>query len=576
MLQERPVERIKTTLCAVVAGAVLLAAASAVGAAAQGIAAGSPDGAVAPGKFWVFFTDKGVERADEAVRAFEAELSSRALWRRAKVGKAVDLNDLPVAGEYVEAVTATGAVVVTRSRWLNAVSVLADEEELRTVTELPCVREVRPVARATKRRFTAAPAPEEGRVQRGRTFDYGESHGQLEQVQIPDLHDFGFDGSGVVIAMLDTGFDIDHQAYRHLDVIGERDFINDDGETANEPGDPDGQDSHGTATLSCVGAAYPGEIYGGSYNASFILCKTEMVDDEIEIEEDYWVEAVEYSDSLGADLISSSLGYFYWYTYEDMDGNTAVTTIAADMAAARGIVVATSMGNEGGSDWLYMIAPADGDSVIGVGAVDIAGDRVWFSSVGPTYDGRIKPNVMALGLEAYVATTSDTNSYTHSSGTSFSCPITAGAIGLLLQGHPDWTPQDVIDALQSTATQSASPDTLMGWGIVQAFDAMYSEPLAVEPDVSVQVCAVRAYPNPASGGARIEYAVPVPAEVRIRVYDVAGRLVRTLVERERGVGAYAAAWDGDDVLGRPVANGVYFVRLEVGRGTTTAKVAIVR
>jgi serine protease AprX len=530
----------------------------------------------ASGKHWVFFTDKGIVRGGEqqAIEAFAAKLAPKALWRRAKVGKAVDLNDVPISPGYVDAVEAVGAEVVARSRWLNAVSVWADDEVLGAIAELPFVREVRPVARATERRLDLARAPAGGVPRGGRILDYGESEGQLAQVQIPDLHDAGFDGSGVVIAMLDTGFDTDHQAYRHLDVVAERDFINWDSETANEPGDPNGQDSHGTATLSCVGAAYPGEIYGGSYHASFILCKTEIVDEEIEIEEDYWAEAIEYADSLGADLVSSSLGYFDWYTYEDMDGNTAVTTIAADMAAARGIVVVTSMGNEGGSDWKYMIAPADGDSVVSVGAVDLDGDRVWFSSVGPTYDGRIKPDVMALGLDAYVATTADTDSYAHSSGTSFSCPITAGAVGLLLQGHPNWTPQDVIDALHSTGTRSATPDTLMGWGIVQAYDAMYSEPTGVSGGLTVS--AVRAYPNPSPREARIEYEVPSPSRVRLAVYDVTGRLVRTLFDGPRDAGTFMVTWDDEDSSGRLVSNGVYFVRITAGQSISVAKAVVLR
>ena len=435
-------------------------------------------------RVWVFFEDKGLDRAGEklAIEQFRAELSERALWRRAKAGLDVNLNDLPVSVPYIEQVRAAGAEIVTVSRWMNAVSVRADESSVASIARLPFVREMRPVAGARKPMPELLPVDDadaesiEGRRRSGeadesraegggsRSLDYGVSWWQNDQVQIIDLHDDGFDGEGIVIAMLDTGFDTDHQAYRHLDILGERDFINDDTETANEPGDPSGQDSHGTATLSNVGAAYAGQIYGGSYEATFILCKTEIVDEEIEVEEDYWVEAVEYADSLGADLISSSLGYFYWYDYSDMDGNTCVTTIAADMAAARGITVITSMGNEGGNDWKYMIAPADGDSVLGIGAVNVDGNRVSFSSVGPTFDGRIKPDVMALGESAYVATTSDTASYGYSSGTSFSCPITAGAVGLLLQGHPDWLPADVIEAVHTTATQSTSPDTLMGGG----------------------------------------------------------------------------------------------------------------
>jgi subtilisin family serine protease len=247
------------------------------------------------------------------------------------------------------------------------------------------------------------------------------------------------------------------------------------------------------------------------------------------------------------------------------------------MAAARGIVVVNSMGNEGGSDWMYMIAPADGDSVISVGAVELDGDRVWFSSVGPTYDGRIKPDVMALGSNAYVATTADTDSYAHSSGTSFSCPITAGAVGLLLEGHPDWTPEDVIDALHSTGTRSTTPDTLMGWGIVQAYDAMYWEPLAVESEgVLTSPRLVWSAPNPFAGATEISFVVRERSPVSVEIYDVAGRLVRVLSRGERPPGSYGVRWDGRDASGRQAASGVYLCRVTgVGLGGT-AKVVLLR
>jgi len=586
-----------TTLVGVLAvvsvPAVALAGSPGTSAAAVEVVGRSSDRA-GTDRHWVFFTDKGLDRAsvDVAVAAFRAELSERALWRRAKAGLDVNVNDLPVSARYIDAVRATGAEVAAVSRWLNAVSVCAGEDALAELSTFAFVREVRPVAAARKPMPELIPADHPDAPRRaagagatngtsggdggGRSLDYGESLGQNDQVQITDLHDDGFDGDGIIIAMLDTGFDTDHQAYRHLDIIGERDFINDDAETANESGDPSGQDSHGTATLSNVGAAYAGEIYGGSYEADFILCKTEMTDDEIQIEEDYWVEAVEYADSLGADLISSSLGYFYWYDYPDMDGNTCVTTIAADMAAARGIVIVTSMGNEGAGDWKYMIAPADGDSVLGIGAVDIDGDRAYFSSVGPTYDGRIKPDVMAMGVSAYVATTSDTASYGYSSGTSFACPITAGAVGLLLQGHPEWLPVDVIDAVHSTATMSSSPDTLMGWGILQASDAMYSEPLGVGEEPVETTSVVWSSPNPFAPGTSLHFILPESAGVSLTIHDVAGRVVRRLVDARLVAGPHAAAWDGTDESGREVASGVYFARLDAGVVTASTKMVLIR
>jgi hypothetical protein len=555
-------------LLVVSALAVLLAAWSAAPSAAAG------------DRFWVFFTDKGITRAEEreAIARFRAELTERSLERRARVGAQLNVNDLPVAATYVEAVRGTGADVITTSRWLNAVSVEAGDAALRDIAGLPFVREVRPVASGARKRPEIVPVarPQVAPGTRGRELDYGASGTQLEQIQVPLLHDDGFDGSGVLIAMLDTGFDTDHEAFRHLQILGERDFINDDTETANEPGDPSGQDSHGTATLSCVGAKKPGVIYGGSYNAGFLLAKTEMVDDEIQVEEDYWVEAVEWADSLGADLVSSSLGYFWWYDYEDMDGGTAVTTVAADMAAARGMLCVNSMGNEGGSSWRYMIAPADGDSVLSVGAVDSTGVRTSFSSVGPTYDGRIKPDVMAMGRSTFVATSVDTSSYGLSSGTSFSCPLTAGAVGLLLQGHPDWTPSQLIAALHATATMSASPDTLMGWGIVRISDAMYSGPLGVPGAPPRKELAVRTRPNPAGETATISFSLHRPGHVSASVYDVAGRVVRMLVDSSMRAGEHEVSWDGTAGDGRSVAGGIYFVRVETPFGQGSAKVAILR
>jgi subtilisin family serine protease len=549
------------------------------GTAARAAAPAAAGVIPAPRRHWVFFADRGLSRADEgpALARAAAELSPRALARRAKVGMAVNRNDLPVAASYADAVAATGARVVVTSRWLNAVSVEADPSQAAAIAALPFVREVRPVAIAREELPDAlpleqAPAP----APAGRSLDYGSAFGQLDQIQVPDLHDAGYDGAGVLIAMFDTGFDTNHQAYRHLDIVAERDFINNDRETANQPGDPSSQDSHGTMTLSCVGGAYAGQLYGGSYNASFVLAKTERVDVEIQIEEDYWVAAAEWADSLGADIISSSLGYFDWYGYEDMDGNTAVTTVAADMAAARGIVVVNSMGNEGDHVWKYMIAPADGDSVLSLGAVNSSGARVSFSSVGPTYDGRIKPDVMAQGRLVYVATTSDTASYASASGTSFSCPLTSGAVGLLIQAHPAWTPYQVIEALRATATQSASPDTLMGWGIVQAADAKDHVQSGVPQHGVGGPLLVSAAPNPFGPGTTVTYAVPADAAVRVAVHDVAGRLVRVLFDGARRAGEYEVAWDGRDQDGGRVGSGVYFVRVSSDRWTEESKVALIR
>jgi serine protease AprX len=545
------------------------------------IAAGAANASVRDTmKLWVFFKDKRLTRVEEsaAIAALRDELPARVLERRAKAAAPLNVNDLPVALAYIDAVAATGARIETKSRWLNAVSVLADDAQAAAIEELPFVRKTRPVARAVKPR-TVLDEPVERRVRppAQRLLDYGASFGQLEQIGVPGLHNAGFDGSGVLISVLDTGFDTDHECFRHLDIVAERDFIDDDSETAHEPGDPPGQDSHGTQVLSCIAAAKPGELYGGAYNAGFALAKTEIVNEEIQIEEDYWVEAVEWADSLGSDIVTSSLGYFDWYAYEDMDGNTAITTIAADMAAARGIVVVNSMGNEGGGEWTYMIAPADGDSVLSVGAVDSTGARVYFSSVGPTYDGRTKPDVMAQGLYVHVATTEDTSSYTQAHGTSFAAPLVASAVVLLLQGHPDWIPTDVIDAARATASSSETPDNLMGWGILNAYEAMYHSPVNVDgPSVVGDSRGLSVFPNPIAPGTRVEFFVPKPSHVKLSVYDVSGRLVRTLVDGEKPRGTFEVLWGASDANGSSMASGVYFLRMTSAGRESTTKVALVR
>ena len=218
-----------------------------------------------------------------------------------------------------------------------------------------------------------------------------------------------------------------------------------------------------------VGGFEEDSLIGSAYGASFALAKTEMIDSEVVAEEDNWVAGIEWADSLGADVVTSSLGYNEWYTYEDMDGNTALCTIAADLAVSKGMVVVNAAGNERPYAWHYIIAPADGDSVIAVGAVDLQGKLTSFSSAGPTYDGRIKPDVLACGYRTFCASSS--GGYTRMDGTSLSTPLVAGVCALLLEAHPDWSPIQVREALWNTASRADNPDNLMGYGIVNAAKA---------------------------------------------------------------------------------------------------------
>ena len=433
-------------------------------------------------KVWVYLADKGQDPGagyDAALSAAEDRLSARTRLRLTTRGdRLAGWEDIPVHEPYLERIEELGGRVLQVSRWFNAASVSILTGDIEDLASEPFVLSVDAVARLGRPR----PVPPEipGKVEtdaspravQSTRLDYGPSFVQLNQMHVPELHDLGLTGNGVLVALFDTGFSLDHVTFDSLRtrVEAQRNFLRDEtGFTELE------SSSHGTAVLGTIGGYAPGHLVGPAFGARFLLASTEVVAFENEVEEDFWVAAMEWADSLGADVISSSLGYLDWYSYEDMDGETALITRAASMASDRGIVVVNSMGNEGGAPYEKMAAPADAEGVISVGAVDAAGRRAEFSSIGPTYDGRIKPDVMAMGEGVYTVDPFSMDGYMRFNGTSFSAPLVAGVAALLLEAYPHWTPDKVQRVLRQTAGQAASPDTLNGYGIVQAADALMSE-----------------------------------------------------------------------------------------------------
>jgi hypothetical protein len=432
---------------------------------------------------WVFFTDRGFrsqEALNAAVSVAEQKMLSRTKTRRQKVrrDRLADERDLPVPVQYVRKVLATGAKLRTASRYVNAVSVRIPRKNLQAVAELPFVQEIRPVAKARRMDppldWGGAQAPYD-RPDSEDLLNYGPSFNQLNQINVVAAHDSGYSGAGVLVCLLDTGFFKDHEALVNQPIVAEWDFINNDPQTQNEPGDDPDQHNHGTFTWSTLGGAHEYDLYGPAYGASFILGKTENIVYEQPIEEDWYVAGLEWADSLGAEVISTSLGYFDWYTFADLDGNTTVTAVGVDIAVANGIVCVTAAGNERNSSWGHIITPADADSVIAVGAVDSDGELASFSSPGPTYDGRIKPEVCARGVSTWCAVpwgNPPGQNYSGVSGTSLSTPLIGGACALILEAHPDWTPMQVKTALMQTASNAASPDNDYGWGIIDVMAAI--------------------------------------------------------------------------------------------------------
>jgi len=443
-------------------------------------------------KYWVFFRDKGpgvlLEKAGFS-KGLQLGISRRALDRRAKMREKeqlVDVTDLPVSPKYIEVIKEMGLKPLVVARWLNAISVVISADLVSQIRSLSFVKKLQPVAY-----FRLKPFPEkkgEGKVlmkePEFHKLDYGMSYQQNNMIHVPEVHDLGINGKGILIGMLDTGFDYENRTvFQDLDVVAEHDFQWNDDTTANQTNDPYNQDQHGTMTLSVIAGFDPGNLIGPAYQSSFILAKTEWVATETRIEEDHWVAGIEWMEKLGVDVVSSSLGYGVFddssgYKPEDLNGDKCVTTIAADIAASKGVVVVNSAGNR--DFWPYVNSPADGDSVIAVGAVDSEEYLANFSSVGPTADGRVKPDVVAMGIGVCAvnpARDSKTEDYISVSGTSFSCSLVAGVCALVLQAHPELGPMEVRDAIRETAKRipvdSDSINNQYGWGLVDAYRAIF-------------------------------------------------------------------------------------------------------
>ncbi len=444
-------------------------------------------------KVWVFFTDKGfTDKATFDQKAASVVLTEATLARRKKMGldKVVFL-DLPVHSEYLNEIAKLGATEKRVSKWLNAASYYVSLDMIDDINALPFVAKVRPVAKFNKDfdlEERSSYEPIFTPTDKGADFlNYGSSLGQLTQINVPVVHDKGHNGEGVIVAMFDTGYRKDHEAfasaYSDGRVLAEWDFVFDDGNTQNEAEDDSDQHRHGTLTWSTLGGAHSGDIYGPAYGASFILAKTEDIRSETPVEEDNWVAASEWADSIGASVISSSLTYTDWYTYSDFDGETAIITIAANLAADLGIVSCISMGNSGSSSGT-LGAPADGFDVIGVGAVNSSGTIASFSSRGPTADGRIKPEIVAQGVSTVCASPTSTTSYTTANGTSLSCPLAGGCAAVILGVRPEFTPALVRQVLIETASQSDNPDNDYGWGIID-LQAALSWGARISADITV-------------------------------------------------------------------------------------------
>ncbi|HZL11370.1 MAG TPA: S8 family serine peptidase [Prolixibacteraceae bacterium] len=418
--------------------------------------------------YWVQLKDK--KGTPYQINRPEDFLSQRAISRRNRQHILIDETDLPVSPDYLDSLKKRGMEVIHTSKWLNGVTVgTSDTALIREIAVLSFVDSVQLTKPANILKSSILKFREEEEVSTDYDpINYGSAINQLTQLNGQYLHNQGFRGKDIQIAVLDAGFwhvdEIDaFDSLRTTNrILGARDFV-------DPYSDFYQQHTHGMNVLSCMGGNLPGSLIGTAPDASYYLLRSEDVLTEYLIEEDNWVAAAELADSLGVDLINSSLGYYLFddprmnHSYADMNGKKNRVTRGANMAFQKGILVFTSAGNEGNNSWKYIISPSDGENVIGVAAVDKNGIRASFSSVGPAFGGAIKPNVAAMGSSTYLETSIGVLGY--SNGTSFSSPVLAGMGACLLQANPYANVTQVKLAIEQSAHQYNMPDSLLGYGI---------------------------------------------------------------------------------------------------------------
>jgi serine protease AprX len=482
---------------------------------------------IGEGEYWIYFTDKdnnGFSPDDPL-----SFLSERSVNRRAWQGLGVDLTDEPVTRAYVEELQAMGVRIRHVSRWMNGLAMTGASDSLFSqVLALPFTDTL--PWQVPKHQTYFPPVPEGERfeppLEQAPDFDYGVATEQVQQLKLEVLHQAGFTGRGVWIALLDAGF-------RNVDslpsfeamigegrLLGARNFVNDSSVFDLV------MNNHGMYVLSIMGGLWDHFLVGTAPHASYFLCTTENIRSETRMEEIAWIEAAEYMDSLGFDVFNTSLGYWdfdstlYDYTYSDLDGQTALISRAASLLADKGIIACNSAGNEGSSSWYRIIAPADARNIIPVGAVDSLGQIAYFSSRGPSFDGRITPLVVAMGR--YTGIQGASGNVTRGSGTSFSSPVITGSVASLWQAYPDVSAKEMIYRIRETGNRVLNPDVTYGYGIPDFARAYYTISSTREHQGPLEAMV---FPNPAVDRLNIRLPQSEHGTFELCLVDLGGRMI---------------------------------------------------
>ncbi len=476
-----------------------------------------------PYKYWVGFADKKNNSFSTAHP--EKFLSPKAIERREKQHISITEQDLPVSIQYVDSLRKLGFFIQYTSKWLNGVTIGAnDPGDIDKLKNISFISEIKLTYKPKLK------TEKKDSVQGTKSFEkcipsesYGQSAKQIEIMNGQCLHQMGYRGNGMLIAVIDAGFfQVDSfpafdSLWKNNQIRGYRNFVNPTNDFFNTH-------THGMSVLSIMGGNVPDTLIGTAPKANYELIITEDGQSEYPVEEYNWCAGVEYADSIGADVVNSSLGYTSFndssmsHTYKDMDGNTTPCAKAAKIAASKGMIVVVSAGNEGGDPWKHLSTPADARNILTIGAVDSFRRYAYFSSRGPTADGRIKPDITTMGYKTFVQAYNKT--FSRGSGTSYSSPLTAGMVACLWQAFPERSNFDIMDAIRASASLSPFPNDSMGHGIPD-FDKAFTILNNIQKNFT-QPYEINVSPNPFKAQLHLAFNVVIEKPFTIEFIDGKG------------------------------------------------------
>jgi subtilisin family serine protease len=517
-----------------------------------------------------------------------AFLSAKSIQRRVKQNIPIDSTDLPITPRYIDSVRLAGnVIIINKSKWLNEVCIqTTDATALAKINRLPFVVSSNPVMRIqqgnrevieTRNKFNEEiyQTTTSNLVTRSMAdvFNYGNSYAQIHIHEGEFLHNAGFRGEGMLLAMFDAGYrnyltiSAFDSVRNNNQVVETYDFVKNE-ISVNE------DDAHGMFCFSIIAANWPGQLVGSCPKAKFYLYRTEDAATEYPIEEQNWAAAAERADSIGVDVFSTSLGYttfdnpVFNHTYADMNGKITIIARANALAAKKGIISIVAAGNDGNNSWHYISSPADADSIVTVGAVTIAGVPATFSSYGPSSDGRIKPTVASVGQGTAIAGLNNQPAF--GNGTSFATPNLAGLITCFWQAFPEFTNMEIIEALKRSSSIYTKPNDRIGYGVPnfhKAYDDLVQQRVLRNANTILGNNRIKAYPNPFKGTFSILIKPATGGSAVFKLYDISGRLIASKVSDVQQDVAQLITFDKMQAL----AKGIYILQYSNGSDKGTIK-----